>query len=127
MKAFNTHTPPLVVLCSFLIAGFVGSALGNGAVDGTETTIMASPQTIVLAKVDSVTIHTNIPAVDVAPQSVELNGVAPTGLGVDSRGHLVATFALADLALEPGTVTLTLTGLAGMAEPFAASDTVTVK
>jgi len=111
--------------------GLVGTVMANSAVDGALPAMMASPQMIVLAKVTTLTIHTNIPATDVDLATVALNGVAPTGLGVDNCGHLVAKFAVADLALDPGEVTLTLTGLydddADEDTAFAASCVVTAK
>lgn len=117
----------IVVLCGFLSLGPATAILANSAVDSNVPAIMASPSAIVLAKVTSVTIHTNIPAMDVEPGSVDLNGVAPTGVGVDSCGHLVARFDLADLALEPGEVALTLSGAFEDGGGFSATDVVTVK
>lgn len=114
------------VLCGVLAVGLAGVAAANKAVDENGPAIMASPSTIVAAKVDTVTVHTNIPAATVEPGSLALNGIAPTGVGVDNCGHVVARFAVADLELEPGEAVLTLTGIAGGA-PFIASDVVTVK
>ena len=83
---------------------------------------MVSPSTIVLAKVDTVTVHTNIPAAGVDPESLDLNGATPTDVYADNLGHLAAKFAVADLGLEAGETTLTLSG-----DGFAASDVVRVK
>ena len=88
---------------------------------------MASPQVIIPAKVSQLTIHTNLPASTVMFDTVALNGVAADSLGVDSCGHLVARFALADLSLEPGMMPLTLTGLFADGTPFAATTEVTVR
>ena len=59
----------------------LGVALGNSAVKGDDPAMMASPQTIVLAKVDSVTVHTNIPASTVAAGTLALivDQAAPKG------------------------------------------------
>ena len=115
------------MLCGLFTAGLVGAALANSAVDGDEPGMMVSPGVIVLAKVSTVTVHTNIVASAVDPGTVALDGVAPTGLGVDSLGHLVAKFAVADLGLDPGEATLTLTGAFKDGRTFSASDTVGVK
>jgi len=92
-----------------LIAGMVGvvllglgfsTALGNRGVKSDEPAMMASPQTIVLGKVDAVTVHTNIPA---------------------------ARFAAADLDLPAGEVTLTLYGSYTAGGTFAVEDVLNVK
>ena len=108
----------------------VGSiALGNMAVKGEDPAMMVSPQTIVLAKVAGVTVHTNITATSVVLGSVTLNGVAPIGVWADDCGHLAARFAVGDLELVPGDVVLTLEGSLDVepVETFAAEDTVRVK
>lgn len=117
----------VVVLCGLLGLGLAGIAMGNGALAGGPAAIMVSPSTIVLAKVDTVSVHTNILASDVVPGSLDLNGVAPTGVYVDNLGHIAAKFAVADLGLEPGQVTLTLRGDLEDGGGFSASDTVRVK
>jgi hypothetical protein len=101
--------------------------MANKAVGEDMPAIMASPQTVVLAKVTTLTVHSNIPASQVDIATVELNGVSPSGCGVDSLGHLVLTFDLTDLGLTAGTGTLTLTGELETGEAFSASDTVNVK
>ena len=117
----------IVVLCGVLGIGLAGMAMANGGVGGDEPAIMVSPSVIVLAKVSTLTVHTNIPAAAVLPGTLDLNGAAPTGVGSDSRGHLVAKFAIADLDLEPGEATLTLSGAFQDGGGFSASDVVTVK
>ncbi|MBN2451600.1 MAG: hypothetical protein JXR77_14525 [Lentisphaeria bacterium] len=114
-------------LCGLLALGIAGSVMANSAVDGDDPAMMASPQTIVLAKVSDITVHTNIPLSTVAPASVMLDGVAASGVWADSLGHLVARFRIADLELLPGEVTLMLTGLFDDGSAFAAADAVTVK
>lgn len=118
----------VVTLCGLIGLGIAGMAMANGALDGEEEpVIMVSPGTIVLAKVDTITVHTNIPAGTVAPGSVDLNGAAPTAVYADNLGHLAAKFSVADLDLEPGEATLTLSGDYKDGDGFSASDTVTVK
>lgn len=117
----------IVALCGLLVLGLAGRVLANSAVDGDVPAIMASPQVIIPAKVSQLTIHTNIPASTVMFGTVALNGVAAENLGVDSCGHLVARFDLADLSLVPGVMQLELTGLFVDGTPFAATTEVTVR
>jgi hypothetical protein len=104
----------------------IGSALGlawaNSGVGDDYPAIMVSPSTVVLAKVDIISVHTNIPAADVDRDSLDLNGAVPTDVYADNLGHLAAKFAVADLGLEPGEATLTLSG-----DGFTAPDVVRVK
>ncbi len=117
----------IVALCGFLGLGVAGMAMANGALDGGEPAIMVSPSTIVLAKVNTITVHSNVPAEAVEPGSVDLDGVEPDSVYADNLGHLAAKFSVADLNLEPGTATLTLSGDYKDGGGFSASDTVTVK
>jgi len=117
----------VLALCGLLGIGLAGVAAGSGAVGGDEPAMMVSPSTIVLAKVAAVTIHTNIPASTVEVGSLDLDGAAPTGIGVDSRGHIVIKFAIADLDLAPGEATLTLSGALKDGTEFSATDVVRVK
>lgn len=110
----------------------IGSAMGlvwaNNGVGDESPAIMVSPSTIVLAKVDTVSVHTNIPRAAVVDESLRLNGAEPTYVYQDALGHVAAKFAVADLGLEPGETTLTLSGdYADDGCDFAASDVVTVK
>jgi len=116
----------VLALCGLLGIGLAGVAVGNSAVVGDEPAMMVSPSTIVLAKVSTITVHTNIPAVDVVPGSLDLDGAEPTGVGVDNCGHIVAKFAISD-SLEPGEVTMTLSGTLTDGSTFSATDVVTVK
>lgn len=59
--------------------------------------------------------------------TIALDGVAPTGVGADSLGHLVAKFAISDLGLKPGPATLTLPGSFKDGGDFSATDQVMVK
>lgn len=117
----------VAAICGLLGLGLAGITMANSAVDSDEPATMVSPSTILLAKVDTVTVHTNIPASSVVSGSLDLDGAAPTSVGVDNCGHIVAKFAVADLDLEPGQATLTLNGSFKDEGSFSASDTVTVK
>ena len=105
---------------------------------------MVSPSTIVLAKVNTISVHTNIAASTVTDDSLSLNvndndddPVLPDGVYFDDLGHIAAKFSVADLVnrgLEAGEATLTLTGAytdeyaveAGV-DTFSATDVVRVK
>lgn len=117
----------IVLLCGLLGISLAGIAMANSAVDGDEPAMMASPSLIVLAKVDTVTVHTNIVASTVEAGSIDLDGAAPTGVGVDSCGHIVLKFSVADLDLEPGDTILTLSGAFEDGSSFSATDVVKVK
>jgi len=116
-----------VLLIGMTVIGLTGIALANGVVDSDAPAMMASPSTIVLAKVNTVTVHTNIAAATVDAGSLALDGIAPTSVGVDNLGHITAKFALADLGLSPGVVILSLTGTFKDGGTFNASDTVRVQ
>ena len=118
------------VLLTVIGLGLGTAALGNGAIDDDEPGIMVSPQMIVLSKRSTVTVHTNIPAASVDSATVNLNGVDPLSVWADDCGDLAARFAVADLDLTPGEVTLTLGGdylVLGEWDTFAADDIVRVK
>ena len=117
----------IVLLCGIIAVSFAGIAAGNKAVGDDVPAMMVSPSVIVLAKVDAVMVHTNIVASAVEPGSVDLDGAAPIGVGVDSCGHIVLKFAVADLALSPGEATLTLSGDLTDGSSFSATDEVSVK
>jgi len=103
---------------------------GNGGVKGNDPGMMVSPQMIVLSKISTVTVHTNIPVVSVDAGTVTLNGVAATSVWADDCGHLAVRFAVAKLALEPSNaVTLTMCGdyVNGPETGFVVQDVVKVK
>ena len=119
----------IVVLCGILGIGLAGIAMANSAVDGDEPGMMVSPSTIVLSNenVDTVTVHTNIPAGSVESDSLRLDDAEPVGVWVDDCGHIVARFLIAELDLdEPGLVTLTLSGDLTDNSSFSATDEVMV-
>jgi hypothetical protein len=102
--------PGILVLCGLLALGLAASALASGAVRGDAPAIKVSPHVIVLARVKTITVHTNIPYSEVDTSSLELNGCSPTFTKADNRGELVAKFRAADFELARGNETLTLTG-----------------
>lgn len=116
-----------ILVAVVVLGGLVSFAVANSAVGGDEPAMMASPSVVVLAKVDTITVHTNMALSAVDAGTATLNGIAPKSVFADNLGHLVAKFAIADLALTPGKVTLTLSGAFEDGSTFAASDTVTVK
>ncbi len=121
---------PVKLAVVFLVLGSaIGLVWANNGVGDESPAIMVSPSTIVLAKVDIISVHTNIPAADVDWASLDLNGAAPADVCQDALGHVTAKFAVADLHLEPGEATLTLTWKFADEEDvsFAASDVVRVK
>jgi hypothetical protein len=90
----------IVVLCGILGIGLAGIAMASGALKGTEPAMMVSPSTIVLAKVSTITVHTNIPYGAVLPGSMLLNGIEPWLVFSDDCGDIVGKFAVADLVDE---------------------------
>jgi len=104
--------------------------MANGSSEGEGICITISPKTLVLSSGSScVTVHTNIAIGLVDCDSLLLEGIAPYLTKADNRGELVAKFD-ADAVkaiVDPGQVTLTLTGLLADGSSFAASDTITVK
>ena len=117
----------IAALCGLLGIGLAGIAMANGVLEGDTPAIMVSPSTIFLAKVDTVSVHTNISASAVEDGSLDLNGATPTSVCADNLGHIAAKFAVADLGLEDGEATLTLSGAYKDGRTFSASDVVTVK
>jgi hypothetical protein len=117
----------ILVLCGIAIVAVANVVSGNSAVGGDEPAMMASPSTVVLAKVSVLTVHTNIPAVTVDPGSLTLNGSPALSVGVDNCGHIVGKFAIAELGLEPGQATLILCGDYIETSSFTAEDVVTVR
>ena len=119
--------PLVLAACGLIGLSWAGMAMANNGVGDEPESMMVSPSTIVLAKVNTVTVHTNIPYGAVVPASIRLDGAKPAGVRFDSLGHLVAKFRVAALDLSPGKVTLTLRGDYRSGDSFAASDRVTVK
>jgi hypothetical protein len=118
----------LVGIVGLVIIGLAGIAAANKAVDSLDPAMMVSPSTIVLDKVFTITVHTNIPFREVVPESIALDNAEPTSLFADDCGHLVAKFEVADLELAPGEVnTLTLGGDYEEGGSFSATDQVRVK
>jgi hypothetical protein len=112
------------------IIGLAGIAAANKAVEGEEPAMMVSPSTIVLDKVDTITVHTNIPFRTFVGGSIELNNIPATSVFPDNCGHLVAKFLVEALQLDPDVEempTLTLTGKRTDGSSFSATDQVRVR
>lgn len=124
------HATALVVMALLGVSGAV-VVNANNACDGDEPTIMVSPNVLVLSSdVACVTVHSNIPYGLLELDSLALNGVTPYLTKRDSLGHLVAKFRVDDIGsvVEPGRVTLTLTGTVKNGETLLeAADTITVR
>ena len=121
---------PVLVLC--LAVGFLACDALSGGRDGDASgvQIVVAPNTLVLSAPGAwVSVHTNLPFGSVDRSTLELNGLAVAWTKADSRGNLVAKFDIdaVKAIVEPGEATLTLTGAMLDGEPFAASDTISVK
>jgi len=114
-----------------LLAGLALSLIPVKAAD-LAVDIQCSPAAVMLGAVatgDWMTVHTDLPFRDVdRTVAVELNGQPAKLLKADNRGNLVAKFDLTELRtqLQPGSVTLTLTGATLTGDTFAGSDVVRV-
>jgi hypothetical protein len=118
----------IVVLCGLFSIGLAGIAAANNAVDGDDWAMMVSPSTIVLDKVDMITVHTNIPLSAVDPDSITLDGEDAADVFPDNLGHLVAKFWVEYLQLVPDAENeLTLKGDWKKGSFFRATDQVQVK
>jgi hypothetical protein len=118
-----------IVIVLLLSVG-CGVLIANGGSAGDGICITISPKTLVLSSdVGCVTVHSNIPIALVDCSSVQLEGISPYLTKADARGELVAKFSVDSVKdiVEPGQVTLTLTGVLADTTIFAASDTITVK
>jgi len=107
-----------------------GLVIANGASEGDGICITISPKTLVLSSdVPCVTVHTNIAIGLVDRASLQLEGISPYLTKADSRGELVAKFRADSVksVVDPGQVTLTLTGMLADGTAFTASDTITVR
>lgn len=112
-----------------VVGSVVGLAWANKACQRSESIdIMVSPNTLVLSSFcDAVTVHSNIPYSTVDAATVTINGVA-VNTWADDCGDLVARISVADLGvLQPGEITLTLSGTSVDGKGFVASETITVK
>jgi len=121
---------PVLILC--LAVGFLAADALSGRRDGDAdgVQIVVSPHTLVLsAPAAWVSVHTNVPFGAVDRDTLELNGVPVAWTKADARGNLVAKFDVDDIKaiVEPGEVTLTLTGEMVDGQLIDASDTITVK
>jgi len=117
----------VLVVCGMIGLVCAGVAMGNGALPDGEPAIMVSPAVIVLAKVSTVTVHTNVPADLDDLSTVYLNEASPVGVCADDCGDLVARFLVADLDLSAGQAALTLSCSYEDGSGFSATDVVRVK
>ena len=117
----------VLVVCGMIGLVSAGVAMGNGALPDGEPAIMVSPAVIVLEKVSTVTVHTNVPADLDALSTIYLNQASPVGVWADDCGDLVARFLIADLDLSAGEVALTLSCSYTDGRSFSATDVVMVK
>jgi hypothetical protein len=118
------------IVVVLLLGVACGMVIANGASEGDGMCITISPKTLALSSdVTCVTVHSNIAIGLVDCASLQLEGISPYLTKADSRGELVAKFHASEVKsiVEPGQVTLTLTGLLADGTDFAASDTITVK
>ena len=120
------------LITAVILMTAVGTSLvmANKASDGDGWCITISPNTLVLSSEDTiVTVHSNIPYSSVDTLSLLLDGIEATYTKADACGDLVVKFNRADVKdiVEPGTVTLTLTGDFKEGDSFEASDTITVR
>lgn len=91
--------------------------------------IQISPQVLILGvQGEWVTVHTDLPYSLVAASSVALSDVPIDVAYADAQGNFVAKFDQADIKsiVQPGAVTLTLTGWTKDGDAFAGSQTITV-
>lgn len=117
--------------CLLLAAAIAWSAPVALSASGVgEDGISVAPSTLLLggAQGGTVTVHTNIKASLVSGYAWTLNGVASSGLGVDSQGCIVISFN--ELAVEatvaPPAATMTLKGVKPGADDIVRTDTVSV-
>lgn len=116
----QTRTRSLTVL----IIALVASALVPATAGAGEIAIDIAPATLNLqSRGTVVTVHTDIPYVDVDVVSVYLAGVAIASWKADDRGYFVAKFDMDDVKTIDGLVinganTFQLVGLDVFGEPF---------
>jgi len=94
-----------------------------------EISVKVSPNVVSLdSQGEVLTVHTNIAYGAVDGYSVALDGLEIQSWKSDNQGNFVAKFNLDDVKdmLDPGTVTLTLTGMTRDGEDFFGSDTIRV-
>jgi hypothetical protein len=121
----------VVVGIAYVVAGlmFGSMALGSKAVTGGAMKV--SPHTIVLGKVDTVTVHTGIAYDTVQEGTVTLEGAPANDVWADDCGDLAARWAVDDVLdgeYDPFTsVELTLKASYEDGGTFEATDTVRVK
>ena len=114
---------------TLILAGAPGTERAGAADDAVEIDIQISPGTVALDSYGTwVTVHADISYWSVATVSLYLDGIPVRWTKADSRGDLVAKFALDDVKaiLSPGTATLTLVGSTKAGMDFVGTDTIGV-
>jgi hypothetical protein len=112
------------------LAGKASTAAASEPDGGIAIALQLSPQTLVAGDQGTwVTAHTDIPLGMVVRSTVELDGLPAVSVFADAQGNLVAKFRQKDVLsmVSPPSATLTLSGLTDDGEPFAGSDTITIK
>ena len=112
---------------SFVIA--VGARVATCDDPSIVIPIVVSPSAINLESEGVwVSVHADIPYGSVATAELTLNGVPVKWTKADTRGDLVAKFALDDVKniVAPPSAELTLTGLTKDGVPFSGTDTIKV-
>jgi len=118
-----------VVLAMVLGMAYAGVVLADEP-QVIDVAIRIAPGTLALdSEGEWVTVHANIAYGAVATSSLSLSGIPVRWTKADSRGNLVAKFALADVKaiVAPPTATLVLEGMTKDGVAFAGSATVAVK
>lgn len=114
-----------------LALGLIAASVCADWRDATAVDVQVSPGTLLLSSDQGgqVSVHTNIPYLQVNAGSVQLSGIPVVWTKADSQGNLVAKFdeSAVKAIVQPGRATLTLTGLYLNGVGFSGSDTVTVR
>ena len=111
-------------------AVFAATFTARADTEPMDVEIVISPSNVYLESQGVwVTVHAGTAYSSVAGLGVTLDGVPVVFTKADNRGELVAKFNLDDVKakLEPGNVTLVLSGITCDEVPFAGSDEITVK
>ena len=120
----------LIATVVLMVAVSTSLVIANKPNEGDGYNITISPNTLVLSSPDTiVTVHSNIPYGSVDTTKLTLNGLDATFSKADACGDLVVKFSRADVKgiVDPGSATLTLSGLLKGEVSFAASDDITVR
>ena len=124
------RTKILFLILAVVMGGaIVGPATRADGLLPVEVSIVVAPSAVYMASQGTwVTVHAEISYSAVAGASVTLNDIPVKATFADSRGELVAKFALDDVKeiLVPGTMELTLCGETRAGVPFMGTDDIRV-